>query len=400
MMVKKIRELLFNVYTIPALLITVMNILVLLTGSVTFTWYIIVMNIFFWITGIMLKNGDNLYSIISIAILWVSLKESVASVNNIIDPYFIHFILIVYFITCDIIVFINKDVKKIYKIILYVVCGLLFIFSMVSGLIDYNRVKNDQIPLFMIMIDDTNDYEYIGLGYRMTLNKEPVTDLENIDVNFGSWFYLFEVKSPFIEDYTYPVGIVEDNNSLLKSYYVNDEYIVYGVGTGDIYSYINGKESISYYLSNNSIVDFEGSLDGYNIIKEEYRLYEMGDTRVLFCDSDGVKDVYIGTSELSYKESYCQKRNIITGRLLVVNEDQYMLISDEGPIMLSNNNYEDIFYEYGNGDNVEVIYDGINESYPMQMGVYGINLISDGTLKDVDQDMIDELIDLGFKIVE
>jgi hypothetical protein len=116
--------------------------------------------------------------------------------------------------------------KKRTKIILAVIAGVVAL-GVVFGLVDYGRVKNGEMPIFMIRVTDTRraKLNYIGLGYRMqryvgVSPKEPLNS--SIYVKFGSWFYVWDVfnneeKNPH---YRFSGTIVEvyDGGILVKVY--------------------------------------------------------------------------------------------------------------------------------------------------------------------------------------
>jgi hypothetical protein len=93
-------------------------------------------------------------------------------------------------------------VKRKTKNTLIVIASIVFLGA-IFGTIDYNRVKNNKMPLFMISLRDRQDpVNYIGLGYRMQRftglsHKQPLS--HDNWVKFGPWFYISEVNIKLAE---------------------------------------------------------------------------------------------------------------------------------------------------------------------------------------------------------
>ncbi|NLL80476.1 MAG: hypothetical protein GX234_11980 [Clostridiales bacterium] len=84
------------------------------------------------------------------------------------------------------------------------------------------------------------------------------------------------------------------------------------------------------------------------------------------------------------------------GRYLEAKDGQPLFILDNSPIEMSNRTDKDLFGKLDNGDKILVIHDGILESYPGRTGVYGIFKLSDGTTADIPQEVLNQLIELGW----
>ena len=83
------------------------------------------------------------------------------------------------------------------------------------------------------------------------------------------------------------------------------------------------------------------------------------------------------------------------GRVLVCNNDTFMLIADSSPIVL---NIEDIknVKKYSDGDLVKVWHDGVEETYPARTKAYRLNLIEKGDMADLDENIVRSLCDMGW----
>ncbi len=192
------KKLLFNIYTIPAVLFTFLNLFVIITEFDMMTWGAVGINIAFWFSGILLYKNKNFASLIAIIPIVISFIISVRSFNNIFDPYWTHGLFFVFYIICDLVVFYKKDeVKSGVKKIITILLGIVIIVSFSFCITDYIRIKNEKMPIFMILIDASDEAEYIGLGYRFSLDngisyKEGI--MPNSEYKFGDWFSLFKYE--------------------------------------------------------------------------------------------------------------------------------------------------------------------------------------------------------------
>ncbi len=88
---------------------------------------------------------------------------------------------------------------------------------------------------------------------------------------------------------------------------------------------------------------------------------------------------------------------ITQGRCLVTATGSHMLIDeDNSPIEMSNRNDKDIFADLSSGDEILVIHDGIQESYPAGTGAYYCIKLNDGKPEDIPTSVIESLTELGW----
>lgn len=88
---------------------------------------------------------------------------------------------------------------------------------------------------------------------------------------------------------------------------------------------------------------------------------------------------------------------ITEGRCLITGTGSYMLIDENNsPIEMSNRNDKDLFSDLSSGDEILVIHDGIQESYPAGTGVYYCKKLSDGEPEDIPTSVIESLTELGW----
>ena len=86
-----------------------------------------------------------------------------------------------------------------------------------------------------------------------------------------------------------------------------------------------------------------------------------------------------------------------TGRVLITSSGGYMLIRDNSPISMGNpKNKSGLFGGLENGDEVLVLHDGINESYPGRTGAYAIFKLNDGDIADIPAEVLTSLTELGW----
>lgn len=87
---------------------------------------------------------------------------------------------------------------------------------------------------------------------------------------------------------------------------------------------------------------------------------------------------------------------ISQGRYLEAKDGQAMLILDNSPIEMSNRTDKKLYDKLDIGDEILVVHDGIAESYPGKTGVYAVFKLRDGTTGDIPQNVVIQLIELGW----
>lgn len=89
--------------------------------------------------------------------------------------------------------------------------------------------------------------------------------------------------------------------------------------------------------------------------------------------------------------------SISEGQVLITDKGSYMIIIDNSPIEISNQSKnEKMFESLTNGDKILIVHDGIQESYPGGTGVYFCKKLSDGEYKDLPENVLSSLTDLGW----
>lgn len=89
------------------------------------------------------------------------------------------------------------------------------------------------------------------------------------------------------------------------------------------------------------------------------------------------------------------------GRCIKTENGSCMLLMDNSPVVLSNHTlFDDPFGDYGTGDLLLVLHDGVNETYPGGTGAYFTLRLSRGTGGDVPREILDVLSEMGWIAVE
>ena len=105
--------------------------------------------------------------------------------------------------------------KKVIKIILIVI-SIIIILGVILFIVDYNRVKNNEKPMFCILDQEVNDGGtkiYLGLGYKI-IDFNTLSGFNNMEI--GSYFMNYDDFNDEIEEY---------NNNLNLENIINNEGI-------------------------------------------------------------------------------------------------------------------------------------------------------------------------------
>ena len=88
---------------------------------------------------------------------------------------------------------------------------------------------------------------------------------------------------------------------------------------------------------------------------------------------------------------------VMEGKVLVTNTGYMIIDNDNSPIEMSNQSKNEKMFEgLTNGDKILIVHDGIQESFPAGTGVYYCKKLYDGEYKDLPEQVIVSLIELGF----
>lgn len=89
---------------------------------------------------------------------------------------------------------------------------------------------------------------------------------------------------------------------------------------------------------------------------------------------------------------------VVQGVFLQGKEDCLVLIDGNDPVIM--NDISDsggkIFEDFESGDKVEIYCTGIDETYPGRTDIYNIELVSNGSIDDVDKQVYDRLCEMGW----
>lgn len=94
---------------------------------------------------------------------------------------------------------------------------------------------------------------------------------------------------------------------------------------------------------------------------------------------------------------YNNSLGIHRGRILIADNGSYILVENSSAIVLSNpKDKEDIFSSLSDGDEVIVVLDGIEETYPARSGAYFVYKLNEGDISDIPENVIYSLTELGW----
>jgi len=114
--------------------------------------------------------------------------------------------------------------KKVVTIII-----IILTLALLTFIIDYNRIKNGNLPMFTIKLESENKINYYGLGYKIErfLGTSKENNLyEDNKVKFGLWIYTWqiELKEKELEnDFEIKTNIENNCNDMKFVYYITDE---------------------------------------------------------------------------------------------------------------------------------------------------------------------------------
>ncbi len=225
----------FNIYNLPAIILTILNIIIIVSDVTMMTWIAVMLNITAWISGTLLYKKKNFTSLIVIFPIIISFIISIRSYSNMVDPYFTHALFILFYFVSDLLIFYKKkNIKKQTKKVVTIVISSIILISTVFAIIDYNQIKDEKMPIFMILVDAKDEAEYVGLGYRFSLYNgvsHKLGIIQNSEYYFGSWFYLFGTSQNRGVDVINIVDKVETEGIVcaeaLDYFYDDSEYVYY-----------------------------------------------------------------------------------------------------------------------------------------------------------------------------
>lgn len=200
----------------------------------------------------------------------------------------------------------TKRIKRIKKTTIICIIVLVFSVFICTFWIDYNRVKQNADPIFMIMVNENKDtYSYIGFGYKM-IKKTAISPFEPLDhsinIKFGFWIFAWDLK--VYNTRPYNLWVINDDKRVLTeigSYCITDS-------TEDKYK--SSACGLSIPIED---IEYDGSLSAKNNDIIAIDRSEITITRVTLYDLDGAKkDISISYNRNDFKVPE------ITGEYLVL----------------------------------------------------------------------------------
>lgn len=235
------------------------------------------------------------------------------------------------------------------KNLFIVICSVILL-GVIFVIVDYNRIKNGEMPIFVIAQHDKSGPEinYYGLGYKVVRNpgvsyKEPIY-ADNY-VEFGLWFYTWkiEMNKPSIL-YTKRIKTIEklSCNNKAELYYTLEEKNIYSYCLDSIQISTDGNfiELKDYIKDNKDVIDeiinaitYKDSLfdGGTKIYKDGGTTeYTNNGITIINCHTlDGNRDIYIGSKNMTMQSNFCKNNNETFVRTYTIknieeyNEQQY-----------------------------------------------------------------------------
>lgn len=120
----------------------------------------------------------------------------------------------------------------------------------------------------------------------------------------------------------------------------------------------------------------------------------MKNKRIIF-----VVTIVLCVCAVAFALYFANSRPTMTGQYLVSTTGVHIIVDKNGmPNVMSNQtNNEGIFEGLQSGDYIKVTYDGIDLSYPGQMGIYNCKLIKKGDISNIPEKTFSELQGMGWQ---
>lgn len=216
------------------------------------------------------------------------------------------------------------------KRIILIILLFIVVAGVVFGIIDYNRIKDRKMPIFMVRVGDAGKTKinYIGLGYKMqrvvgVSYKEPITS--DSQVSFSLWFFknktIFStVKVETIDLKTAYINVNEINNcdNINKLYYSSASANIYTYCLDSIKLNIESKEyDLKEYIDkhngnikmlakiiilNNGVLTNNDNLTAHVYENDELTLIRCNKKKI---DGTFTEKVYLGKTDKGYNENFC-----------------------------------------------------------------------------------------------
>jgi len=203
--------------------------------------------------------------------------------------------------------------KKVVTIII-----IILTLALLTFIIDYNRIKNGNLPMFTIKLESENKINYYGLGYKIErfLGTSKENNLyEDNKVKFGLWIYTWqiELKEKELEnDFEIKTNIENNCNDMKFVYYITDEgnrihticlsqiEIRFPDKTLDLDKALQRQKiTMQEIIENMKLKEIKD--DNTKIYIDELEISNQG-LQIFECEN---KNYYIVPKTLEYKDEYC-----------------------------------------------------------------------------------------------
>ena len=204
--------------------------------------------------------------------------------------------------------------KILFKV-LSIIIGIVIILGILFFIVDYSRVKNNQIPIFCIPVGiamDGGTIEYLGLGYKV-IDFHTVAGFD--DIKIGNWFMKYNDFKEEMQKYEMKYGEEFQENNEDKENNINNKVTTIDIQENGLSSAVPARK---YTLNQEEIYVIFNIIDNLTFVNET-------------CDG-------IPTYIISYNSN--EKENFISYGIEVFNSEYHITSNEKGEAILSSEQTE------------------------------------------------------------
>lgn len=200
--------------------------------------------------------------------------------------------------------------KSLFKVIRNLVLIVVVVGSL-TALVDYLNMSNGKLPVFsLVKYDDYNKVQsFQGILYTASRKVKVSTSEDLIDssnIEFKLFFAVdlkVNLKEPNRDD-PYTIGVKKiDNCNSSTLYYADLKNKVYTYCLDNVY--VNGKE-LDTYLKDGKVDLLEDTLSYTGLASDRSTMiFKNSDVTMFKCNKKNINDIYIGGSDLTFKDDFC-----------------------------------------------------------------------------------------------
>ena len=206
---------------------------------------------------------------------------------------------------------------KIFLKVIGGILGIIVVLGIVFFVVDYNRVKNQEKPIFCIqntagMLADGGTIEYFGLGYKV-IDFHTVAGFD--DIKIGNWFMKYNDFKEEMQKYEMKYGEEFQENNEDKENNINNKVTTIDIQENGLSSAVPARK---YTLNQEEIYVIFNIIDNLTFVNET-------------CDG-------IQTYIISYNSN--EKENFISYGIEVFNSEYHITSNEKGEAILSSEQTE------------------------------------------------------------